>query len=400
MKKMLTLLCGLALGVAAFAAGSADTEFQVLQSLATSLDPKTPPPADATTGSARFHWRDAQLNKFNALAEQFMADHPADPRRWEVALLLFTHQPMFVKAFDDAKLDQQKPGTVVIGGATYDMEARAKHAQWLAELDAKCAAATDMTPEVRTRYELSAVIRHLASASSAVTMKKPVDIAALQAEVDRTIAKYPDAPETAKAFNSLVYLHKRRGDTPEQMVALLEPYADSASAGVRDIVQAGLMMKRAQDFPIDWKFTAADGREVDFSKLRGKVVLIDFWATWCHPCVEEIPNVVAAYNKYHDQGFEVVGMTLENAGVPHNATPEAAAAKLAAAKARMLAFTQEKGMPWPQYFDGTGWANPYTTKYGIRGIPAMFLLDQDGKVASLDARGAKLEAELKRLLKL
>ncbi|MBL9204007.1 MAG: TlpA family protein disulfide reductase [Opitutaceae bacterium] len=256
-----------------------------------------------------------------------------------------------------------------------------------------------MTPEVRKNYLLSRLLRRATELGAAVTLRKPVDLDAYRAEVDRAIALYPDEPRTAQGFDRYINLVRRSTGDAAGLVPLFEAYAESPSPGVREIVQIGLMMKRAQEFPIDWKFTAADGREVDFAKLRGKVVLIDFWATWCHPCVDEIPNVLAAYKKYHDAGFEVVGISLENAGVPPNASPEVAAARLAASKKKLLDFTARNDMPWPQYFDGTGWKNPYTAKYGIRGIPAMFLLDQEGKVASLDARGKKLESELRRLLK-
>jgi thiol-disulfide isomerase/thioredoxin len=148
------------------------------------------------------------------------------------------------------------------------------------------------------------------------------------------------------------------------------------------------------------KFTASDGREVDLAKLRGKVVLVDFWATWCEPCIEEIPDIVATYQKYHDRGFEVIGITLENAGVAEGDGAEAREKKLKTAKEKMEAFAKKNNMPWPQYFDGLYASNQFVMKYDIRGIgiPATFLLDKDGKVASTEARGAKLEAEVKRLL--
>lgn len=376
------------------AAGSADADFKVISEL---LTEKTP--VDITSGSARFHWSTQHRNRINDLCEKFMVDYPADPRRWEAALIMFSRPRSFVKSTDDAKLDQQRPGTIIKGAMDYDLEAQARWRERLAALDAQCEAATDMTPEVRKNYLLSRLLRRATELGASVTQRKPVDLDAYRAEVDRAIAAYPDEPRTAQGFDRYINLVRRSTGDPAGLVALFEAYASSPSPGVREIVQIGLMMKRAQEFPIDWKFTAADGREVDFAKLRGKVVLIDFWATWCHPCVDEIPNVLAAYRKYHDAGFEVVGIALENAGVPPNASPEVATAKLEASKKKLLDFTAKNDMPWPQYFDGTGWNNPYTAKYGIRGIPAMFLLDQEGKVASLDARGKKLESELRRLLK-
>lgn len=137
---------------------------------------------------------------------------------------------------------------------------------------------------------------------------------------------------------------------------------------------------RAEDEDIaNLKFIPVSGHHVDLSTMRGKVVLVDFWATWCGPCVAEVPHVVAAYNKLHDKGFEIVGISLDQN------------------KNSLMNFTKKNGMTWPQYFDGKGWDNSISTKFGIRSIPAMWLLDKEGKVVSRDARG-DLEGEVEKLL--
>ncbi len=131
--------------------------------------------------------------------------------------------------------------------------------------------------------------------------------------------------------------------------------------------------------PLDLKFTAVDGSKVDLSSLRGKVVLIDFWATWCPPCRGEVPNVVAAYKKYHDKGFDIVGISLDQD------------------KSALLAFTKEHDMTWPQYFDGNGWDNTISKSFGIDSIPAMYLVGKDGKIATTNGR-EDLAAQVEKLL--
>jgi hypothetical protein len=110
--------------------------------------------------------------------------------------------------------------------------------------------------------------------------------------------------------------------------------------------------------------------------------------------------VKRVYAAYHDKGFEVIGIALENGKLSPKDTPEQTAQKMAAAKKILTDFTTKEQMPWPQYFDGKFWKNDYAALYGINGIPAMFLIDQEGKTVSTNARGEKLEAEVKRLLKL
>jgi peroxiredoxin len=109
-------------------------------------------------------------------------------------------------------------------------------------------------------------------------------------------------------------------------------------------------------------------------------VLVDFWDTWCPPCVAELPNVLAAYRTYHDRGFVIIGISLDK---DQNA---------------LTAFIKDHDMSWPQYFDGKGWENKLATQYGIQSIPATFLLDGKGRIVAKDLRGPALETELAKLL--
>jgi thiol-disulfide isomerase/thioredoxin len=127
--------------------------------------------------------------------------------------------------------------------------------------------------------------------------------------------------------------------------------------------------------------TTTDGESFDWKAYRGKVVLVDYWATWCGPCVEELPNVKENYEKYHVKGFEVVGISLdEDPG-------------------RLQRFLAEREIPWDCLFkEGAGTNHPMANYYGVMKIPTTMLLDRDGKVVSMDVRGGDLGRQLAKLL--
>lgn len=170
----------------------------------------------------------------------------------------------------------------------------------------------------------------------------------------------------------------RSGDEPAKPANPTKPGGPISPPGAPQ--DAAYLHWLGKPFPA-LKFKAIDGREVDTDKLRGKVLLIDFWATWCPPCMAEIPNVKAVYERYNKQGFEIIGVSADET------------------RADLERVVKAKGMTWPQHFEGRTGEVPNLRRYGVQHFPSMWLVDKQGVIrdvtgaVALNEKVAKLIAE-------
>jgi thiol-disulfide isomerase/thioredoxin len=169
------------------------------------------------------------------------------------------------------------------------------------------------------------------------------------------------------------------GDSLEKIVKYL---SDSKIEDVDKIVkqlEGTLRRMKLVGNKIELEGNLLSGDKLDLTKYKGKVYLVDFWATWCGPCVAEVPNMKKNYEAYHDKGFEIIGLSCDKSqDVIEN-------------------FVKEKEIPWAIVY-GDKAPSPSFEYYGISGIPTMILVGKDGKVISTTARGEELDKLLEKEL--
>jgi len=336
--------------------------------------------ASRFTPAESSRWTSDFSNRVCDAALRAYENHPIDPLRWDAALIALQTLRSFVveikPGYDEAiaARDTARIQSLIVR----DEVARAAWDRRMDALEAALFAAADVPPAVLADAYANAVyrvsLRRGAAPAARWTAMQPL-LAAMDQRVTEP-AKLTHAYEIA--------IRTLQAVDPAAYTSFLQARSQSSIPEVSRWAAGKANVQAAKVQAVEMKFTALDGRAVDLSQFRGKVVLIDFWATWCGPCKEELPNVLAAYRKYHAQGFEVVAVSLDSEKD----------------RQKLIDYCRVHELPWPQHFDGKLFKNEFAERFGVRAIPAMFLLDQDGKVVATDARGPKLEAEVKRLLKL
>lgn len=356
------------------AATTADAEWQKIQTLKNPPLP-TPPPRSQIEYTT---WLESQFHLLQKTGLEFFAHYPTDPRRWDALAVIMTVQPRYFKSY--LPDFEQAPAEM---NAVMDEEGLAAWRAKKKELAAMINAAPDASEAAR---EMAALV----PLKLYYETTKPLDPVWIEAEILRVAAQFPQGDQTyfatRQAILEIERAHRRGSPEREQDLraaqAVWTGLLQTPHRRIREAAEGIRRVTEAKEHPIEMQFTALDGREVDLKALRGKVVLIEFWAMWCAPCVEEIPNLKAVYDKYHAQGFEIIGIQQDSAN----------------ARNRLVEFLKKKEITWPQFFDGKGSKNEITIRYGVQSIPTMFLLDQTGRLVSTSARGPALEREVKRLL--
>jgi peroxiredoxin len=271
---------------------------------------------------------------------------------------------------------------------------RAKHRTWwlvpaLIELlvfgGLSCGLAQEKT---KPADELKALVAKV-NAKAQRDTRTEADFADELKQFDALLAEHKDekTDDVAQIALMKAVLYSQLLDNPEKAAELIQQlkkdfpdtqqgkHADEMLDNLKQQVEAkkikSTLVKGAQ-FP-DFEEKDLAGKPLSVANYKGKVVLVDFWATWCAPCVGELPNVIKAYEKHHSDGFEIIGISLDQD------------------EKKLKNFTKEKNMTWQQYFDGKGWGNKLAGKYGVQSIPATYLLDREGKIIGKDLRGPALD---------
>jgi thiol-disulfide isomerase/thioredoxin len=206
----------------------------------------------------------------------------------------------------------------------------------------------------------------------------------LEPAVDGYVAKYPKSPYAADMLFEETFELGSDSDKTRIYRELVAKYPDYKNIAM---VKGALAQTDLLGKPIPLSFDdAVSGKHIDLASLKGKVVLLDFWATWCGPCVAEMPKVKDVYEQNHAKGLEVLGISLDEAPKDHGLE-------------KLKDYVAKNQIPWPMYYQGNGWDSKFSSSLGIMSIPTMFVIDKQGNYqGTIDPRSPDFNAKLAKFM--
>jgi thiol-disulfide isomerase/thioredoxin len=319
--------------------------------------------------------RDARMQRYAALAWALYEAHPGDPRRWTAFEPIFRGTLYFAQSAKPGYDERPNPANLII-----NEPARAEWIACTARVEAAAATATDAPASLREFFagrKVSALVLPYTN-----TRLPPDWLERLVPPIEELAAKFPEGNGAFVYFSRLVGAVEAQ--FPAALPALVERMSASPNSRVRDQAAARRRVLLAMTQPLEMKFTALDGRAVDTAAWRGKVVIVDYWASWCVPCIQSIPHLKDVYARYHARGLEMISVSVDNAN----------------ARVALEKLVAKLEIPWPQFFDGKAHRTDYAVRYGVQPIPHVLLAGPDGMIVAVNPAPEQLETEIKRLLKL
>lgn len=328
------------------AADRAWTEFEQVRNV--------PMPAGATKAEKNAWW-ERKVEDLQRLGTAFLDTYPQDARRWAVAVYLREFRPWPDPA-----------------AAAPPFDAR------LHQLIVEAVERTDVPMDVREKASLLLLDEETIRSGDSPTAAQ---LLAIQRRLDEHVSRF-GANQEARLIQ-LRALERLESLDPAAAGAIVERLAVSPHALLREVATRRQFLRLIGQAPFELRFIALDGREVDFAQLRGKVVLLDFWATWCQPCLVELPHLRQLRDTHAAAGLEIVGVSLDRVGT----------------RAKLEAFVRQHGLTWPQHFllNAEG-RNELAERFAITSIPSVFLFDRTGRLAAANVPPERLDAEIGRLL--